>query len=319
MSERFPFPRPFGWFAVGRLDELPAEPVTSLRAQGTDLVVWRDDTADDPAAAWRVFDAYCPHLGAHLGVGGRVHDGCLVCPFHEWAFHPDGTNAAIPYADRPNRKARVRAYPTAVRNGHLLFWWHPDPDVGPLWDVPQALGPEHAEVGRFTWTVRTAWQEIAENSVDMAHFQSVHGLERVSPIGEITLDGPIRRVSSVQLFNSARGTFEGALETTSYGPGMGVIHFDLMGRVTLISATTPLEDDALEVRFTLYHSGDPIAEKIGAGFAAEVARQFNEDIPIWENKRYQPSPALAPTERPVTEFRRWAAQFYPETPVPVAG
>ena len=140
----------------------------------------------------------------------------------------------------------------------------------------------------------------------------MHGLERVSPIGEITLDGPIRRVSSTQLFNSARGTFEGAPRATSYGPGMGVIHFDLMGRVTLVSATTPIEDDAVEVRFTLYHSGDPIAEKIGAGFAAEVARQFHEDIPIWENKRYQPTPALAPTERPVTEFRRWAAQFYPE-------
>jgi hypothetical protein len=35
------------------------------------------------------------------------------------------------------------------------------------------------------------------------------------------------------------------------------------------------------------------------------------------NKRYQPTPALAPTERPVTEFRRWAAQFYPEMAVPV--
>ena len=71
-SDRFPFPRPYGWFPVGRLDELPDEPVSSLRAQGTDLVLWRDDTAGDDESAWRVFDAYCPHLGAHLGVGGRV-------------------------------------------------------------------------------------------------------------------------------------------------------------------------------------------------------------------------------------------------------
>lgn len=32
---------------------------------------------------------------------------------------------------------------------------------------------------------------------------------------------------------------------------------------------------------------------------SEVERQFGQDIPIWENKRYQPSPALAPTERPI--------------------
>ena len=208
-------------------------------------MVWRDGDH-------RVFDAYCPHLGAHLGVGGRVEDGCLVCPFHEWTFGPDGTNAAIPYADRPNRKARVRSYPTMVRNGLLLFWHHPDPEVEPAWDVPQALTDDHVEVGRETWTVRTAWQEIAENSVDMAHFRSV------------------------------------------------------------VSSTTPVDLDHVEVRFTLYHSGDEIAAKIGAGFAAEVSRQFHEDIPICENKRYQPTPALAPSERPVTEFRRWAAQFYPE-------
>ena len=92
-SDRFPFPRPYGWFPVGRLDELPDEPVSSLRAQGTDLVLWRDDTAGDDESAWRVFDAYCPHLGAHLGVGGRVDGGCLVCPFHEWTFRADGRNA----------------------------------------------------------------------------------------------------------------------------------------------------------------------------------------------------------------------------------
>lgn len=309
MSDRFPFPLPFGWFAVARLDELPADPVVTVRYHDKDLVVWRDASGAEPA--YNVFDAYCPHLGAHLGVGGRVAEGCLVCPFHEWSFRPDGSNAAIPYAERPNRKARVRAYPTLVRNGLLLFWHHPDPDVAPGWDVPQALTDDDVEVGRFTWTVRTAWQEIAENSVDMAHFRSVHGLERVSPIGEITLDGPVRTVKSVQLFNSARGTFEGGLETYSHGPGVGVIHFDLMGRVTLVSATTPVDCEHVEVRFTLYHSGDEIAAKIGAGFAAEVSRQFAEDIPIWEAKRYQPTPALAPSERPVTEFRRWAAQFYP--------
>lgn len=313
---RFPFPLPYGWFAVARVDELPDDPVTTVHYHDKDLVIWRGDGDGEPA--YNVFDSYCPHLGAHLGVGGRVTDGCLVCPFHEWSFAPDGTNTTIPYAERPNRKARVRSYPTMVRNGLLLFWHHPDPAVEPEWDVPQALADEHVEVGRFTWQVRTAWQEVAENSVDMAHFRSVHGLERVGQIGEIAIDGAVRTVRSAQLFNSARGTFEGALESNSYGPGVGVIHFDLMGRVTLVSSTTPVDLDRVEVRFTLYHSGDEIAAKIGAAFAAEVARQFNEDIPIWESKRYQPTPALAPSEKPVTEFRRWAGRFYPE-PVATSG
>jgi phenylpropionate dioxygenase-like ring-hydroxylating dioxygenase large terminal subunit len=304
-AARFPFPIPFGWFAVGRLDELPDDPVFRFDGLGTELVVWRDEDR------WHAFDAHCPHLGAHLAVGGRVSEGCLVCPFHEWSFAPDGRNVAIPYADRPNRKARARPYPTALSGGHLFVWRHPDPAVEPGWDLPEVVPDDYVEVGRDTWTVRTAWQEIAENSVDMAHFASVHGLERAGDLGQVELDGPIRRLRSTQLFNSSRGTFEGQIHAVSYGPGLGVTHFDLMGRVTLVSATTPIDEETVEVRFTFFHSGDEIAAKIGVGFAAEVRRQFEQDVPIWEHKRFVPTPALAPSERPVTEFRRWAAQFYP--------
>jgi hypothetical protein len=41
-----------------------------------------------------------------------------------------------------------------------------------------------------------------------------------------------------------------------------------------------------------------------------VTSEVQQDIPIWEHKRYQPSPALAPSEKPITEFRRWFSQFY---------
>jgi nitrite reductase/ring-hydroxylating ferredoxin subunit len=306
-NDRYPFPLPYGWFAVGRLDELDGQAVTPVRAAGRDLVVWRD------GPDWRVFDAYCPHLGAHLGYGGRVDDGCLVCPFHEWSFDAQGHNAAIPYADRPNRKATVRTYPTVVRNRLVLFWYHPDPDVAPGWEVPDAVDDASVECMRFTRQIKTVWQELAENAVDMAHFKSIHGMSKIGEIGQIDIDGPLRRVHSAQSFQSSRGEFEGSIESTSYGPGIGVVRFELMSVVTLVSAATALEDGLMEVRQTLYHApDDEIGAKIGQAFGAEVERQFGQDIPIWEHKRYQPSPALAPSERPVTEFRRWASQFYAE-------
>jgi len=302
---RFPFPLPHGWFSLGRLADLSNEPVSRARAMGQDLVIWRD------GGDINVFDAYCPHLGAHFAVGGRVEDGCLVCPFHEWTFAADGTNADIPYADRPNRKARVRTYPTLVRNRHLLFWYHPDPEAQPGWDIPDIVPTDAVECLRFNKRVRSVWQELAENSVDMAHFKSVHGMSQAGRMGDMVIDGPIRTVQSAQSFKTSKGEFEGAIESTSYGPGVGVVLFDLMTRVTLISANTPVDEDEIEVRFTLYHpAGDELGAKIGGAFGAEVERQFDQDIPIWEAKRYQPSPALAPSEKPVTEFRRWATQFY---------
>jgi hypothetical protein len=53
-----------------------------------------------------------------------------------------------------------------------------------------------------------------------------------------------------------------------------------------------------------------VGAKIAAPFAGEVGRQFDQDIQIWESKSYLPVPALAPSEKPVTELRKWAAQFY---------
>ena len=38
----------------------------------------------------RVFDAFCPHQGAHLGHGGSLDDDCLRCPFHGFHFDPEG-------------------------------------------------------------------------------------------------------------------------------------------------------------------------------------------------------------------------------------
>jgi len=295
---------PFGWFSVGRLDEL-TEPVTTVDAFGAQVVVWRDE--DDTL---HVFDPVCPHMGAHLGVGGEVVGLCLRCPFHYWEFDGDGANTLIPYADTINRKARVYAYPTAIANGHLLAWYHPDRSVAPTFAVPDQLGADMVFGGKFDRVVRAQWQEIAENSVDMPHFHYVHGTGQINPVGKMTMDGPFRRVESQQAFNSSKGPITGDLFSNSFGPGVGLIEFHLFATVTLISAITPIDDESVHVRFTFWHDGSDVGAKIAAPFAGEVGRQFDQDIPIWESKSYLPVPALAPSEKPVTELRKWAAQFY---------
>ena len=67
MTRRFPFPHPFGWFQVAYPDDLAPGEVTAMRYWSTDLVLWRDEDGE-----FHLQDAYCPHLGAHLGVGGKV-------------------------------------------------------------------------------------------------------------------------------------------------------------------------------------------------------------------------------------------------------
>jgi hypothetical protein len=49
-----------------------------------------------------------------------------------------------------------------------------------------------------------------------------------------------------------------------------------MGRVTLVSATTPVDLDGVDVRFTPYRVGDPVAAMIAEPFAADVQRKFGQ-------------------------------------------
>ncbi len=63
---------------------------------GQELAVYR---GDDGKAY--IVDAYCPHLGANLGVGGQVKGNCIECPFHAWTFRgSDGKCVDIPYTEK---------------------------------------------------------------------------------------------------------------------------------------------------------------------------------------------------------------------------
>ena len=75
--ERFPYYSafPFGWYRAAYSEDVGPGELRPVRYLNRDLVVWR---GEDGAA--HVMDAYCPHLGAHLGYGGRVQGCEIVCP-----------------------------------------------------------------------------------------------------------------------------------------------------------------------------------------------------------------------------------------------
>ena len=93
---RFPFPAyPNGWFRVAYADEIARGQLKGLHYFGQDLVAFRDEEGEA-----HVLDAHCPHLGAHLAVGGRVEGRGIRCPFHAWLWDGEGRCLDIPYAKR---------------------------------------------------------------------------------------------------------------------------------------------------------------------------------------------------------------------------
>ena len=290
---RFPFPMPNGWFAVAHSSEVVAGSVQAVHYFGRDLALYR--TASGAA---RVVDAYCPHLGAHLAVGGTVDGETLACPFHGWRFDGTGACVEIPYADSEHIPARaaVRAYPVVERNGLVFVWYHAQ-DGDPFYEVP--VVPEFDDPGWLAphpveFHIATACQEMAENNHDHAHFKFVHGSESIPTASEL-IEGTYKRVEG------------GGLVRETFGLGLGVVRMPTV--MTFLSTVSPVDDDNVHVRW-LFTAPVAAGQDAVDGFARAFADGLSQDIPIWENKIYRERPILTKGEAGIVAHRKWAAQFY---------
>jgi phenylpropionate dioxygenase-like ring-hydroxylating dioxygenase large terminal subunit len=312
---RFPFPIPTGWFSVAYSPELAVGEVKAIRYFARDLVLFR--TSDGVA---HVLDAYCPHLGAHLGHGGKLEADKLTCPFHAWQFDGSGACVRIPYGDKIPKRASVRAWRVDEKNGHI-YVWH---DLGgrePLWEMPElpeaAAGEDWTPVRTRSWVIHTCNQEMAENQVDAAHFHYVHGAAEM-PRTTTERQGYVLKTLATTAMTTPVGRVDGQLEVTAWGFGFSTTRFTGLVETFLMSSATPIDEETcqLSFAFTVRNMGKGITGGIGKAFMAEIARQLEQDIPIWENKVYVDPPLICDGDGPIGIFRQWSKQFYPATPAP---
>ena len=310
MKRTFPFPPyPNGWFQIAYSDELATGQILSLEYFGTALVAFRD-----AAGKASVLDAYCTHLGAHLGVGGKLKDGTIQCPFHGWCFNGAGECVEVSYAKKIPPKASTRSWPTVEVNGLLLVWFHAE-GAAPTFQIPRLpeIGTdEWTPYERRRWKIRTRNQEMAENAVDSAHFHFLHGTTN-QPESKADVDGHILHVVSTTGMSTPRGGIDGTVESTSHGFGFSTVRFRGLVDTLLVSSTTPIDDEHVDHRFsfTIKKLGDnDVTRGVGKAFIREVTRQLEQDIPVWENKIYRDPPILCDGDGPVGIFRKWCKQFY---------
>jgi phenylpropionate dioxygenase-like ring-hydroxylating dioxygenase large terminal subunit len=307
---RFPFPIPNGWFAMCFSDELLAGQIKPLHYFDRELVAMR---GDDGAA--RVFDAHCPHLGAHLGHGGTVEGDGLRCPFHGWRYDGSGTCVEVPYAKRIPPKARLRAWQVVERNG-LVFVWRHAAGAAPSWEVPEVpelrddawTAPERRE-----WIIRSAAQEMAENTVDPAHFRYVHKTNTVPETETAEIRDHVLHVVSNNRVATPRGEQRGRIEIQANGFGLGVTRFTGIADLLVVTSGSPIDEEHTHTRLQFAVKKLPNSDAtrgVGKAFIGEIERQFTQDIPIWENKIHLEHPLLVEGEAEIALLRRWASQFY---------
>ncbi|MGZ6779305.1 MAG: Rieske 2Fe-2S domain-containing protein [Mycobacterium sp.] len=315
---------PTGWFQVAWSDEIKNGDVQRMKYFDRELIAWRAETGQ-----LTVMDAYCEHLGAHLGYGGHVVGEVLQCPFHGWQWNREGRNVCIPYEPRPNRGRRIRTYPVTERNESVYIWHDVDgrepyfdvPDVFSSFDDTSCAADYYPQQRLFRASLEMHPQYVLENGVDFAHFKFVHATPIVPVFTRHDFDEPVSYVDFTITFE---GDGQQKIEDVRSGVeaingGLGIAVTKSWGMVDnrTISAITPVDENTSDVRFMVYIGRTPgkdtaRAEAKAEEFGQEVIRQFSQDIHIWQHQRYSDPPALSSGEfEGFTAIRNWAKQFYP--------
>lgn len=307
MSELVGYPR--GWFVIEVQKGLAAGEVKPIRYFGKDLVLYRGESG-----AAHVLDAFCPHLGAHLGHGGKVVEESIRCPFHAWRFDGTGKCVEVPYAKKIPPKACVGSYPVQEKNG-LIFMWH-DPEGGaPDWEIPVI---EH--YGTHGWTewdaallyIKTHPKEVVENLADKAHFGPVHGTWVTEFENEYNGHIGIQRATG-KAYPRGGGEDPFSLTSTYYGPGYMLTEMKSYLPNILLLAHTPIDQNSLHLRFGAMLDLSNVktgGEKFVEGYKQNLLTGFKEDIQLWEHKVYRERPILADGDGNLGGLRRWYSQFY---------
>lgn len=320
-------PFPSGWYAVAWSSEVAPGDVVSRWVAGEEIVVFR--TGQSVA----VFAAHCPHLGAHLGMGGTVIDESIRCPFHGFCFDPAGDCVATGYGTPPPSGLKARTWPVAETDG-AIFVWHDETGSAPGWELPAFDPRGFGRLAHRTFRLRDHPQETTENSVDLGHFAVVHGYRDVELTRDVVTDGPYLNIGyrarrPLRPLGRVGPAFETGFEYDIKIHGLGysqvdvtIPEFGLDARLLVLA--TPRDGQTIDLRLGLRvknpeNRRGPL-RALPAGLVQRGSTRFilkgftddaSQDFPIWENKAYVSPARLAKGDGPIGIYRKWAKQFYP--------
>ncbi|AZE54589.1 Phenylpropionate dioxygenase, large terminal subunit [Pseudomonas synxantha] len=309
------FPYPDGWFVIATADELKPGAIITKPFMGRDVVLYRTKTG-----VLRAVDPYCPHLGAHLG-DGKIEGEDIVCPYHKFAFAPDGRCVRTGCGDKPPQ-ARLGSRNAREWNGLIAVWQSAD-GHSPDWELPEFDWTGYSAPIRGLRVLPGSVQNPSENGFDPAHLQHLHGWEngtsqvqkneghRLDLITRITLKGlPIR------------------IDVNLHGLGLMAVEVNLERAVLqAMFLVTPAQiaplkwtyRESMRLRVSWLSKWPAFVQKAVYGLLAPAVyhlwyvRQLQQDIDIWERRSFIRHPKPSATDAPLVAYRRWSMQFYPST------
>ena len=322
------YPYPAGWYCLTPSRDLPRGAVKAVTFAGHEYVVFRTQSGEVAA-----MDAYCPHLGAHMGHGGCVRGEQLECPFHGFRFDTKGQCVATAYGTEAPARASVEPLLVREQHGLVLAWHHPE-GLAPTFEIPD-LDHDGWRPALFrSMNLKSHPQETTENSVDLGHLSVVHGyanVENTRPIetsgAYLTLDYAITRHNPWKVGPQQVRT---EFRVHVHGLGVSIVDINVITfgfRFRLYILPTPERDGRITLRAGLEMKEiadlatlHPLArlapsrllhEIVQRSALSGIANDVGQDFAIWENKVYVDPPVLARGDGPIGRYRKWCRQFYP--------
>jgi len=305
--EAAPLPAfPNGWFGIAMSADLKPGDVRPLSVFGKELVMFRGTDG-----LVNVLDAYCSHLGAHLGHGGRVAGNDIVCPFHAWKFNGEGECVNVAYSQEIPCGTAINKWQVRDRNGFIFLWYH-SKDEAPTWEISELeefTDPEFRVVARRCTHWTSHIQDVVENGIDLPHFRVVHkwNADQV----DWSVHGHEYRMA--YRIANMRDAERDAPEIASWtqGPGYSFTRFEGALRGVSTHCMTQVEPGVFQLmQLYAFHQDvpDEVAEMASQGSDFEWA----SDVGIWENKKTWLHPNTTGDDGPVAAYRNWFNQFYSE-------
>lgn len=324
-----PPPYPNGWYCIVESSAVKKEESINVACLGEQFVVFR--TATNKVY---VLDAYCPHLGANLGIGGKVLGDSIECPFHQWAFRgSDGKCVNVPYSScgAPS-SSKIRHWISKEMHEMIFIWYHIENEEP--WELPEIEEVESKEYvyqGRNEFIVSCHIQEIPENGADLAHFTAIHNPSILA--GSSPKDNPL----SVLGTHRWDATWKGSNPETKHistlslkhlleiypkvqfcqvdvigvqiGPAYVQLHMkSIFGRFVAVQTVTPIEPLVQKVVHRFY--GPRLISPFMKFIVIAESIMVERDINMWNHKTYRNKPHLVKEDHTIKSFRNWYSQFY---------
>ncbi len=317
---------PKSWYALARSSDLPPGKILTKKLAGQDLVLFRTFSGKICA-----MDAYCAHLGAHLGYGGSIQGELIQCPFHAFCFDIQGQCVRGATDKASCGKCKINTWHAQEVNGFVLVYYGGDHGEAPTWHVPALDNKDWSPiVGYQTFSLASHPLEIVENFFDKRHLSSLHGLNSVKIIRDFISMGP-----SSSIRYQANGSFAFAgfkpssdADVAAECWGLGyhfsentVKSYGIKFRIFFSAVPIEANHVQLSIAFSFYDKftvQNPLLRWIPtllfkkAIFMAvqkQAVHTVQEDFEIWEHKTFLTEPPLLRDEHPISEYREWARQF----------